>query len=130
MNPKVISLQKGVLTPVLWKRIYRTHFISNCCDNYFLTVCVILSLKVLNVYFKWHIHCCTFSEHMSRDHAMHQAVTYKRIKTIENYLSMRPHFLWVYQRDNRRGKLGEQSDLQAVRVLSQHPKWVVKLVNP
>lgn len=123
MNPKVISLKKGVLTPVLWKRIYCTHFISNCCDNYFLTVCVILSLKVLNVYFKWHIHCCTFSEHMSRDHAMHQAVTYKRIKTIENYLSMRPHFLWVYQRDNLRGLYGEHD-------LNTHVPHLKILTNP
>ena len=75
-----------------------------------------------------YIHCCTNSEHMSRDHAMHEAVTYKRIKTIENFLSMRPQFLWVYQRDNWRWE--KKSDLQAFQVLSQHPKWGCQAGKP
>ena len=60
---------------------------------------------------------------------------------IQYYLSNRPHFLWVYRRDNPRGMLGEHenklvnhepkaSDLQAFRVFSQHPKWVITPVNP
>ena len=51
------------------------------------------------------------------------------------------HFLSVYRRNNPRGMLGEHeksfsvnhepkaSDLQAFRVLSQHPKWVIMPVN-
>ena len=57
------------------------------------------------------------------------------------YLSNRPHFLWVYRRDNPRGMLGEHekklvnhepkaSDLQAFLVFSQHPAWVITPVNP
>ena len=50
-------------------------------------------------------------------------------------LSNRPHFLWVYQRDNRRGMLGEAEkslahDLQAFRLFSQHPKWVYHASKP
>ena len=66
-------------------------------------------------------------------------------KLIENvklfYKSNRPHFLWVYRRDNPLKILGrtlEQlvnhspsaRDLQALLVFSQHPKWVMTLVNP
>ena len=57
------------------------------------------------------------------------------------YLSNRPHFLWVYRRDNPLGMLGEHekklvnhepkaSDLQAFQVFSQNPKWVITPVNP
>ena len=59
----------------------------------------------------------------------------------ENDLSNRPHFLWVYRRDNSRGMFGEHdkklvnhepkaSDLQASRMFSQHPKWFITPVNP
>ena len=67
-------------------------------------------------------------------------------KLIENlklfYKSDRPHFLWVYRRDNPLWMLGEQSleklvnhepsarDLQAFLVFSQHPAWVITPVNP
>ena len=50
------------------------------------------------------------------------------------YLTNKSHFLTVYRRDNPRGMLGEQepkaSHLQAFRVLSQHPEWVITPVNP
>ena len=50
------------------------------------------------------------------------------------YLSNRPHFLWVYRRDNPRGMLGEHekklvnhepkaSDLQAFRVCTYSDRW-------
>ena len=60
-------------------------------------------------------------------------------KLIENlklfYKSNRPHFLWVYWRDNPLGMLGEHEkslyDLQAFLVFSaQHPKWAITPVNP
>ena len=57
------------------------------------------------------------------------------------YKSNRPHFLWVYKRDNPLGMFGkntrkacksraEARDLQAFQVFSQHPKWVIMPVNP
>ena len=56
------------------------------------------------------------------------------------YLSNRPHFLWVYRRDiptrdvgRTRDKLVNhepESDSQAFRVFSQHPKWVYYAGKP
>ena len=56
-------------------------------------------------------------------------------KLIENlklfYKSNKPHFLWVYRRDNSLGMLGEhEKSLQAFLVFSQHPAWVITPVNP
>ena len=59
-------------------------------------------------------------------------------KLIQNlklfYLSNRPHFLWVYWRNNPLEKLVNDlpsaRDLQAFLVFSQHPVRVITLVNP
>ena len=97
----------------------------------------------------WHMLYNTFcSEHMSHNITWHmlynmfcsEHMSYN-ITWHMLYLSNRPHFLWVYRRDNPRGMLGEHEkklvnhspsarDLQAFRVFSQHPKWVITPVNP
>ena len=52
------------------------------------------------------------------------------------YLCKRPNFVYVYRRDVRITREGlvnhepKASDLQAFRVFSQHPKWVITPVNP
>ena len=43
-------------------------------------------------------------------------------------LSNRPHFVWVYRRDNPRGMFA--CDLQVFRVFSQHSMWVITPLNP
>ena len=46
------------------------------------------------------------------------------------YLSNRSHFLWVYRCDNPRGMLGEHENSFYITSRRQHPKWVIKSVNP
>ena len=54
-----------------------------------------------------------------------------------NYLSSRPHFLWVYRRDRDVGRTREkfvnhepkESDLQAFRVFFQHPHHAGKPIE-
>ena len=72
-------------------------------------------------------------------------MVYRAGKLIENlkllYKSNRPHFPWVYRRDNPLGIVGrtleklvnhepKARDLQAFLVFSQHPAWVITAVNP
>ena len=53
----------------------------------------------------------------------------------EQYIKAINHTFYGFRRDNPFGMLGEHlkrsaGDLQAFRVFSQHPKWVITPVNP